>query len=126
MKYPRIVIPGQVPAKSNCYHIVTRNGHGSLAKQPKLKAYEETFLWRCCLRGTKERPLITVPFRIDLDVYFRTKANDVDNSLKIVLDILQHSCHAISNDNLCAEIHVRKFIDRDNPRLEFTIEEILS
>lgn len=125
MRYPRIVIPGQTPAKSNCYKIITRDGHGALAKQQKLKDYEEAFLWRCSLRGSKEKPLIKVPFRIELDVFFRTKANDIDNSLKIVLDILQYSCHAISNDNLCAEIHVRKFIDRENPRLEFVIEEIL-
>ncbi len=124
MKYPRITIPGQTPAKSNCYKIVTRNGHGSLAKQQKLKDYEEQFLWRCSLRGTKERPLISVPFKIDIDVYFRSKANDIDNSLKIVLDTLQHQCHAIKNDNLCAGIHIRKFVDKDNPRIEFRIEEI--
>lgn len=124
MKYPRIIIPGQTPAKSNCYKIVDRNGHGSLAKQQKLKDYEELFLWRCSLRGTKERPLITVPFSIRIDVFFRSKANDIDNSLKIVLDILQHQCHAIKNDNLCAEIYVRKFVDKINPRIEFEIEEI--
>ncbi len=124
MKYPVITIPGQTPAKSNCYRIITRNGHGSLAKQSKLKEYEEAFFWRCSLRGSKERPLISVPFRIAIKVFFRTKANDIDNSLKIVLDILQHRCHAIKNDNLCAEIFVRKFIDKDNPRIEFQIEEI--
>lgn len=124
MKYPKVIIPGQCPAKSNCYKIVARGGHASLAKQAALKAYEEMFMWRCSLRGTKAAPLINTPFRIDMDVFFRTKANDVDNSLKIVLDTLQHSCHAIRNDNLCAEIHVRKFIDKVNPRIEFTIEEI--
>lgn len=124
MKYPRIIIPGQTPAKSNCYKIIERKGHSSLAKQQKLIAYEEAFLWRCSLRGTKERPLITVPFKIEVDVFFRSKANDIDNSLKILLDILQHQCHAIKNDNLCAEIHIRKFVDKDNPRIEFEIEEI--
>lgn len=124
MKYPRVIIPGQTPAKSNCYRIIARNGHGSLAKHPGLKAYEEAFVWRCPLRGSKTRPLICVPFRIDLDVYFRTKANDIDNCLKIVLDTLQKCCYAIKNDNLCAEIHVRKFVDKENPRIEFEIEEL--
>lgn len=81
-------------------------------------------MWRCPLRGTKERPLIKTPFRIDLDVYFRSKANDVDNCLKIVLDTLQRNCNAIANDNLCAEIHVRKFVDKENPRIEFELEEL--
>lgn len=124
MKYPRIIIPGQTPAKSNCYKIITRNNHSSLAKQPVLKAYEEAFVWRCPLRGTKDKPLINVPFKIHLDVYFRSKANDVDNCLKIVLDTLQHCCHVIRNDNLCAEIHVRKFVDKNFPRIEFEIEEL--
>ncbi len=124
MKYPRITIPGQCPAKSNSYKIVTKNGHASLSKQPCLKAWEEAFVWRCPLRGTKTSPLIKIPFRIDLDVYFRSKANDVDNCLKIVLDTLQRDCHVIANDNLCAEIHVRKFVDKDNPRIEFQLEEL--
>lgn len=124
MKYPRITIPGQAPAKSNCYKIITTAGHGSLAKKKRLKEYEEWFMWRCPLRGTKERPLISVPFSITADVYFRTMSNDLDNCLKIILDTLQHRCHAIKNDNLCAGINVRKFVDKNNPRIEFEIEEI--
>lgn len=57
---------------------------------------------------------------LDIDVYFKSDRPDLDNALKICLDMLQ-SCKAIKNDRLCTEIHARKLIDKDNPRIEFRI-----
>ena len=34
---------GNPPSKSNCYKIITLGGHGSLAKTPVLKKYENDF-----------------------------------------------------------------------------------
>ena len=48
---------------------------------------------------------------------------DLDNIFKILLESLQ-SGKAIKNDRYCVEIHARKLIDNENPRIEFTIEEI--
>ena len=56
---------------------------------------------------------------------FHKRACDLDNSLKIILDVLQKPCYVIDNDNQCAEIHARKLIDRANPRIEFTIETLI-
>jgi Holliday junction resolvase RusA-like endonuclease len=41
-----------------------------------------------------------------------------------LLDCLQQ-CKAIKNDRYCVEIHGRKLINKADPRIEFTIEEIL-
>lgn len=46
--------------------------------------------------------------------------SDIDNSLKIQLDALQHA-KAIKNDNLCVKVVAEKFIDKVNPRVEFKI-----
>lgn len=59
-----------------------------------------------------------------MDVYFASDRPDLDNSAKVVLDCLQ-TAKAIKNDRLCSEIHARKLIDKDNPRIEFVIEEQL-
>ena len=121
MKYPRITIHGQPPSKSNRKGI-TKTGH--YYKPNTVKLYEDAFFLQCPLRGTTSNPLIKTPFAIHADVFFRSNAVDLDNSLKVLLDILQSKCHVIRNDNLCAEIHVRKFVDKSDPRIEFELEEI--
>lgn len=113
-------ILGNAPSKSNCYRIITLNGHGSLAKTKALKDYEEKFLWQC----SKYRDAnIEVPFEFYINVYYPSKRSDLDNSLKVVLDSLQR-VKAIKNDNNCAKIVAQKFIDKDNPRIEFAIVPI--
>ena len=48
---------------------------------------------------------------------------DLDNSLKCLLDCLQ-TCKAIKNDRNCVKIVANKYIDKNNPRIEFTIVEV--
>ena len=116
MEYPKQVIYGQPPSKSNAYRIITIHGHGSLAKTAATKKYEESFFMQCSLRNAN----IDKRFMLDMDVYFASDRPDLDNALKVVEDCLQQ-CKAIKNDRLCAEIHARKFIDKENPRIEFKI-----
>ena len=111
------VIAGNVPSKSNCYKIITLNGHGSLAKTKALKAYEESFMWQC---GMYRNAGISTPFEFHVNVYYPSKRSDLDGCLKLILDCLQ-KVKAISNDNLCARIVAQKFIDKVNPRVEFKI-----
>lgn len=54
-------------------------------------------------------------FKLDIDVYASDRP-DLDNALKVTLDCLQSS-KAIKNDRYCAEIHARKLIDKENPRI---------
>lgn len=118
MIYPKQIIYGAAPSKSNSYRIITIHGHGSLAKTQATKKYEEQFFMQCSLRNAN----IDKRFKLTIDVYFNSDRPDLDNSAKVVLDCLQ-SCKAIKNDRLCAEIHARKFVDKVNPRVEFEIEE---
>lgn len=113
------VIQGKLPSKSNCYKIVTLYGHGSLAKQRVLKEYEKSFYLQCGLRNANIKGF----FKLSVDVYHENMRPDLDNGLKILLDCLQ-SCKVIQNDRQCVEIHARKLIDKEKPRIEFTIEEI--
>lgn len=95
----------------------TQKAHYSLAKSTKLKRYEKEFEEQ----STKFRNTnINVPFGITITVYFPTKRSDLDNSLKVVLDCLQH-CKTINNDNLCMTVLASKAIDKDSPRIEFSI-----
>lgn len=108
---------GTPPSKSNAYRIITIGGHSSLTKTKAMHAYEESFLWQV---GGIRDVNISVPFEFYIDVYFPSKRSDLDGCLKGVLDALQKA-KVIKNDNNCCLIHARKFIDKENPRVEFKI-----
>ena len=112
-------ILGQPPSKSNCYIIIKKCGHSSLSKSPALEKYEAEFFKQCPLRDRN----ISNFFELYIDVFFRANPPDLDNALKVVLDCLQ-ACRAIKNDRYCVKIVARKLIDKNNPRIEFTIEEV--
>lgn len=111
-------IYGNTPSKSNCYRIVTINGHGSLAKTPALKKYENDFFIQC---NQYRNANISGYFELHIKVFYPSQRSDLDNSLKIILDCLQR-VKAIKNDNKCVKILAEKYLDKSNPRIEFKIE----
>ena len=119
MEY-KAIIKGVPVSKSNSYRIITINGHGSLTKTTAMKKYEEAFLWQV---GAIRDLMINGLFEFHIDVYFPSKRSDLDGCLKAVMDCLQKS-KTITNDNNCCLIHARKFIDKENPRIEFKIVTI--
>lgn len=114
------VIIGKCPSKSNAYRIVKFGGHASLAKTKDLKQYENDFAKQCVKYRNKN---IEGEFKFEMDVYYPDRRADIDNSTKVVLDCLQKA-NAIKNDRNCMEIHLRRFIDKQNPRIEFKITPI--
>jgi Holliday junction resolvase RusA-like endonuclease len=116
----RQTIYGNPPSKSNCYKIIKIGNHGSLAKTPALKKYENDFYIQCNQYRDKN---IEGYFEFYIDVFYPSQKSDLDNSLKCVLDCLQ-KVKAISNDNKCVLIVARKFLDKLNPRVEFEIKKI--
>lgn len=113
-------IIGQAPSKSNTYKIVTIGCHGSLAKTPGLNAYEQSFYMQV---GKYRNLMIDGFFELEIRVYFSSMSHDLDNSLKVVLDCLQYT-KTIKNDNKCVKIVAEKFIDKNNPRIEFRLIEV--
>lgn len=112
------VIYGTVPSKSNAYKIITINGHASLGKTASLQRYENDFYIQC---NHYRNANITGYFQMTVDVFYPNQRSDLDNSLKILLDCLQR-VKAIKNDNKCTRILINKYLDKANPRVEFTIE----
>ena len=119
MKHEQIIY-SQVPSKSNQYRIITINGHSSLGKTSAMKEFEKKFYLQC---GAYRNKNISGFFELYADVYFQSNQPDLDNSLKGLLDCLQ-TCKAIKNDRNCVKIVANKFIDKINPRIEFTIVEV--
>ena len=117
--YPKVTIYGDVVSKSNQYRIITINGHASLKKSDAVKEFEKKFYLQNPLRNAH----ITGFFEIYLDAYFSSNRKDLDGAFKLVLDTLQTS-GTIKNDRNCVKIVANKFVDKDNPRIEFTITEV--
>ena len=119
----KATILGNTPSKSNSYKIITvrtkgGKSHGSLAKTPAMKKYEDSFYMQV---GRYRDAMLDEYFEFEIDVYYPSNRSDLDNSLKVVLDCLQKS-KVIKNDNKCTKIVARKFIDKLNPRIEFKIK----
>jgi Holliday junction resolvase RusA-like endonuclease len=115
------VIKGVCPSKSNGYKIVSFNGRGSLAKSKALKDYEKSFYLQC---NHYRNANISGLFEFYIDVYYPANRADLDGALKVVLDVLQKEVKAIKNDNTCIKIVAQKFVDKDDPRIEFLIKEV--
>lgn len=120
------VIHGTIPSKSNCYIIITfrakppKKSHPSLAKTKALKQYEKDFFIQC---NKYRNANIDSYFSIEVDVYYPNQRSDLDNSLKVLMDCLQ-TVKAIENDNKCVRIVANKFLDKNNPRIEFTLKRM--
>lgn len=119
MKHEQVIY-GNAPSKANTYKVVTIGGHSSLAKTSALKEYESKFYLQC---GAYRNRNIEGFFELYVDVYFHSNLPDLDNALKCLLDCLQ-GCKAIKNDRNCVKIVANKFIDKLNPRIEFTLVEV--
>ena len=117
--YPKVTIYGDVVSKSNQYRIITINGHASLKKSDAVKEFEKKFYLQNPLRNAN----ITGFFEIYLDAYFSSNRKDLDGAFKLVLDTLQSS-GTIKNDRNCVKIVANKYIDKQNPRIEFTLIEV--
>lgn len=64
--------------------------------------------------------LLKTPFELIINVYLKNSRQDLDNTLKVVLDCLEFS-ETIYNDSLCCKIVAEKFIDKEDPRIEFNL-----
>lgn len=109
------VIFGNPPSKSNCYKIITLNGHGSLCKTAALKKYENDFFIQCNKYRNKN---IEGYFELYVSAFYPSQRSDLDNALKAILDCLQ-KCKAIKDDRKCVKIVAEKYLDKANPRIEF-------
>lgn len=114
------IIQGQILAKANHYLAVGGCSGRRIIKDDKIRAYEQSFLEQCEIYRHKH---ISSRFKLIVEVYHGSIRFDLDNSLKTLLDCLQQA-GAITDDKLCFEIAASKHIDKNKPRVEFTIIEL--
>jgi len=114
------IINGKCPSKSNSYTIINVKNRPSLAKTKRLTDYEKSFYLQC---DQYRNANIDGLFEIKIKIFNDSNRADLDNAFKIILDCLQ-KVNAIQNDNNCIKIFAEKFIDKNNPRIEFSLTSI--
>jgi Holliday junction resolvase RusA-like endonuclease len=119
MTINKVKIYGHPPSKANSYKI---RGN-SLGKAQKVVEYEEAFRLQVnAIRSTGLIPKETIEgeFYLELDVYYKDNRSDLDNSAKVILDCLQAN-GVIRNDRNLTRLVMNKKVDKDHPRIEFTL-----
>ena len=113
-------IPGKVPAKSSSRRVFRcRDGRTRVVSSEEAVAYEEDF-------GLYLKPKHKVlsgyngSLHVRFVVYAESRRQDLDSYSKILLDAMQRH-EVIKNDNRVEELYLKRFIDKDNPRVEITL-----
>lgn len=115
----KVKIYGHPPSKANSYKI---RGN-SLGKAQKVTEYEEAFRLQVnAIRSTGLLPKETLEgeFHLELDIFYKDNRSDLDNSAKVILDCLQ-SNGVIRNDRNLTRLVMTKHVDKEHPRIEFTL-----
>lgn len=125
----KYTVLGNIPSKANQYDIGVLRGKPTFRKKDSVKNYEASFLaqvwpdYDLVFQDYRDLPtikMINVPFELLVRVYYKNNSHDLDNAFKTLLDCCQQA-KLIANDKLCMHIHGYKYVDKDNPRVEFMI-----
>jgi Holliday junction resolvase RusA-like endonuclease len=106
----RVIIPKEEGKKPFVMYYPTEE-----AKAFKAKA--------AIIARTAGMPILKGAVAVIINYYFPTKAGDLVNRDKVLLDVLQGIAYA--NDRQITRKEEERFSDKDNPRVEITIQERL-
>jgi crossover junction endodeoxyribonuclease RusA len=107
------------PPSANRYW---RNVNGRMVKSAEARVYRDEAGWlalQALTRSGRRADPLAGELRISLDFYRPARRGDLDNRIKVCLDALQGI--AFENDSQIAEIHARRFEDKQSPRVEIRI-----
>jgi Holliday junction resolvase RusA-like endonuclease len=102
------MVIGQPQSKANSRRLVVNKGVPMFIKSGAALSYERTFALQC----PKLNPMFLEDVAVEMEIYYASRRPDLDES--IILDGMQGRIYI--NDRQVAEKHVRKFIDKGNPR----------
>ncbi len=123
-------VPGKLVSMKNSRRLLKnrRNGKMFSAKSEEAVNYTQEFRFRWFnvvrwMKGERFEPLgsLESPLRAHISVFYPSRRSDLDCAL--VYDCLQQF-GVIANDRFIVEKHEFLHIDKENPRVEITVEEI--
>jgi|TARA_Y100000310_G_scaffold330493_1_gene402238 Holliday junction resolvase RusA-like endonuclease len=99
--------------------ILRRIGRGVASyKSAEAQEYLKDFIMQV---PRSAKAYFEVPVHLKADIYFRSNRSDLDDSY--LMDCLERS-GIIENDRLVWSKEIRKFISKDNPRVELVVKPL--
>ena len=111
-------IPLCAVSKSNSYKA---NRKGQIKVSKEVEVFERFFIME--LPKEVKNANIKRPFCLELDLWLQNPKQDLDNCSKSILDCLE-TAGAFEDDNLCYKLVMRKFIDKENPKIKLKLYEL--
>lgn len=112
----KLVLP--LPPSANRYW---RYVNGRVLKSAEAKDYANKCHW-LVMAQSNVYDIMLGPVSFVATVYFPNKRGDLDNRIKQCLDALQGSAYV--DDKQVEHLEFTRAIDKANPRVEVTLEEI--
>lgn len=105
-----------LPWPPSVNHYYLRLSNGRLILSPEGRAFRDEAKYRA---NQAVDYIFHMAVGMQVDLYRPTKHGDIDNPLKACLDSLIGI--AYDDDKQVTELHVYRYDDKDNPRVEVTI-----
>ncbi len=84
----------------------------------KGRIYKEE-IEKVLIKSMEDKQIINEECKIYIEFYFNNKRkNDIDNFVKPILDFMSDIVY--TDDRLVVDLHVKKFFDKNNPRILIT------
>lgn len=103
-----------LPPSINSYW--KRRRDGGVYKSPEANAWEHEAGYSIM----DHKKYGTTGIVVTCELYVGRVSSDIDNRIKILLDLLEKQ-GIVENDKQVMELHVYKFIDHEDPRIEFEV-----
>lgn len=115
----KIILEG-IPQTTNLlYKATCRNGYPTVYMTADGKAMKESYMWQ--VKAQWKKGVQTVDIILDIKLYFKDKRkHDWDNYHKIAMDSMEGIVY--KDDNQIQDARVRKYIDKERPRIEITVK----
>ena len=116
-----VTIKGHLASKSNSRR---KTNWGGVIKSQAALDFEDAFAWQL-----KRQPVaFTGPVALFVWAYYKDRKRDLDVAL--LQDQIQAGsaekpkANVIQNDRQIVEIHAKRFVDKENPRVVFELREV--
>lgn len=114
----KITLTGAPKSTNHIYKMTCRGKFASMYMSKDGKDLKESYQWEAKSQW-KRKPLKTAVI-LEIALYFDSKRkHDIDNYNKILLDSLTGIIW--EDDNQIVELIIKKFYDKDNPRIEVEV-----
>ena len=108
---------GEPASKSNSRQLVTIKGRPAFIKSAKALRYLSDFKKQC----PKLNQMLEGDLSIEIHIWYASRRPDLDASL--IFDAMQGMIYP--NDRRLKQMHLFGHLDRENPRAEITVKQII-